>query len=631
MRKNNLHTLVIIFYIILILPAIFALSDLNEKCYVKSVNKYGVCVNKNNCKVTKGQKGSAKSYKNLCKGSSNIQCCIKTVNTLKNGTKLSSVGTCKNVNDCPTTSNTLYSGECPGSNDVKLCVAKSEISDSSITPSDNINEECYVKTENKYGICKYTTQCIGNYKSVSVYCSNPSTDIQCCIPKYDTHVVNFIETISPLVISEASRREKWVLPSVCIAQAALETGWGESKLMTKANAYFGIKAGSNWKGKVYSASTQECYDGVNYTTIKDTFRAYDSLEDSIKDYYDLITNNDRYSKACNVKDAKTCITEIKNGGYATDPNYVSSIMSIITKYELTRYDSNIINSDNNNNTNSNAYDQKCNYNGIDGICMNENLCDTTTNVIISNLCPNLPNNVKCCVPKSIKTNSGLVQYAIKQKGKPYWYGTFGQIGTQSLYEQKKKQYPDYYTAKDFKDQIKQKVKVHDCVGLIKGYIWSETPDSTPTYNGSQDVSASGMYNISTEKGTSESFKKIIGQLVYKVKSNGVINHVGIYIGNNKVVEAKGHAYGVIESDYDNSWKYWSQCPYIKNDTTETNNTDSNSDNTKINVISTNGRCGSNYGKCPSNKCCSKKGYCGTSDSYCSKQKGCQSEYGKCKK
>ena len=126
--------------------------------------------------------------------------------------------------------------------------------------------------------------------------------------------------------------------SVIIAQSVLETGWGQSKIMMKANALFGIKAGSGWKGKVYSSYTNEVYDGVESTEYA-TFRAYDSIEESIEDYYKLIKNN--YKKALNCDTQKESIEAIKNGGYATDPDYVSKIMSIINandfieKYDLT--------------------------------------------------------------------------------------------------------------------------------------------------------------------------------------------------------------------------------------------------------------------------------------------------------
>ena len=148
----------------------------------------------------------------------------------------------------------------------------------------------------------------------------------------------FINKLSKLAIAECEKRKKKVLPSVCIAQAALETGYGTSSLMNKANAYFGIKATATWKGKVYNSKTRECYDGKTYTNITACFRAYDNVADSVADYYDLITNNSRYAAAVNETDAKTCITAIKRGGYATDPTYISKVMSIIKRYDLTQYD-----------------------------------------------------------------------------------------------------------------------------------------------------------------------------------------------------------------------------------------------------------------------------------------------------
>lgn len=148
----------------------------------------------------------------------------------------------------------------------------------------------------------------------------------------------FIKNLATLAKAERMKRKKWVLPSVCIAQAALETGWGTSSLMLKANAYFGIKAGKNWTGKVYSSKTKECYDGVNFTTETACFRAYDSVADSVADYFDLITGSSRYAAAVNETNAEKAIIAIKNGGYATDPNYVDSVMNIINIYNLTQYD-----------------------------------------------------------------------------------------------------------------------------------------------------------------------------------------------------------------------------------------------------------------------------------------------------
>lgn len=148
----------------------------------------------------------------------------------------------------------------------------------------------------------------------------------------------FIPTIAPLVVAENNKRGKPLYPSVVIAQAICESGWGQSKIMMKANAIFGIKATSSWKGKVYNANTQECYDGSTYTNITACFRAYNSLAESISDYFDLITKAERYRKACVSNSPLECITAIKNGGYATSPTYINTIMSIININNLTKYD-----------------------------------------------------------------------------------------------------------------------------------------------------------------------------------------------------------------------------------------------------------------------------------------------------
>lgn len=150
----------------------------------------------------------------------------------------------------------------------------------------------------------------------------------------------FVETIAPIVQKENKKRGKPLFNSVVIAQAICESNWGQSKLMMKANAIFGIKANKNWKGKVYNAKTKECYDGINYTTIIDCFRAYDSLEESIRDYFNLITTSKNYKKALYTNSPLECITAIKKGGYATSPAYINTIMQIINSSNLKQYDSN---------------------------------------------------------------------------------------------------------------------------------------------------------------------------------------------------------------------------------------------------------------------------------------------------
>lgn len=96
------------------------------------------------------------------------------------------------------------------------------------------------------------------------------------------------------------------------------------------------------------------------------------------------------------------------------------------------------------------------------------------------------------------------------------------------------------------------------MGLIKGYLWSDTPTSTPKYNANQDKDVSGMLKNCTEQGDMSTFPNIAGVLVFM---NG---HVGVYIGNGKVIEAKGHAYGVVETNLiGRGWTKWGKLDWIK--------------------------------------------------------------------
>ncbi|MCD7712002.1 MAG: phage tail tip lysozyme [Firmicutes bacterium] len=170
-----------------------------------------------------------------------------------------------------------------------------------------------------------------------------------------------------------------------------------------------------------------------------------------------------------------------------------------------------------------------------------------------------------------KTNTGLVAYAKAQVGLPYWYGTYGQTANASLLSAKKKQYPDYYTADDFKSQYGK--RVHDCCGLIKGYLWSDSATSTPTYKSSQDKSANGLYTAATTKGKISTFPKTAGLLVFRGTSTTKITHVGVYGGDGYVYEAKNHASGVCKTAYKQSdWNYWAQCSYITDDTATASST-----------------------------------------------------------
>ena len=151
---------------------------------------------------------------------------------------------------------------------------------------------------------------------------------------------------------------------------------------------------------------------------------------------------------------------------------------------------------------------------------------------------------------SSKTTSGLYAYAYAQLGKPYWWGTFGQTADAGLLSARRAQYPDNYDTSivggtAFEDQYGQ--RVHDCVGLIKGYRWSETPTSTPVYNASQDVNVQGLFSQCTRiRGTidrSDLSDIPVGAVLFY----GSMEHCGVYAGSGNIIEARGHAYDVCQT------------------------------------------------------------------------------------
>jgi flagellum-specific peptidoglycan hydrolase FlgJ len=158
--------------------------------------------------------------------------------------------------------------------------------------------------------------------------------------------------VAARVLALAKASAPGVLPSVKAAQMLLESGSMSSELALKANNCFGMKAslsgntwpGSSWDGKgVYVKKTTENRpDGAAYT-VEAEFRAYPCVEDSIADHtaYLLGARNGgalRYAGLAEAGDCRAQIGIIKNGGYATDVNYVQKVLAIIEKYGLDKFD-----------------------------------------------------------------------------------------------------------------------------------------------------------------------------------------------------------------------------------------------------------------------------------------------------
>ena len=125
-------------------------------------------------------------------------------------------------------------------------------------------------------------------------------------------------------------------PSAVIGQAVHETGWGKDGL-SPYNNFFGMKCGSNWKGASVNKKTQEEYKVGTTTNISANFRAYATVEEGVRGYFEFISSS-RYANLKGITDPLKYLQTIKADGYATGSNYAANIHKVITTYNLTKYD-----------------------------------------------------------------------------------------------------------------------------------------------------------------------------------------------------------------------------------------------------------------------------------------------------
>lgn len=121
--------------------------------------------------------------------------------------------------------------------------------------------------------------------------------------------------------------------SYMLGQAGHETAWGKREILMADGAtsfnLFGIKAGAGWTGKVAEITTTE-YVGGEARKVTAKFRAYDSYEESFRDYARLIGDSPRYAAARKATgSALSYATELQRAGYATDPDYASKLSRAI--------------------------------------------------------------------------------------------------------------------------------------------------------------------------------------------------------------------------------------------------------------------------------------------------------------
>lgn len=149
--------------------------------------------------------------------------------------------------------------------------------------------------------------------------------------RFDTPT-HFISSLRPY--AQRAAKMLGVEPSLLLAQAALETGWGQKvihNLRGSSHNLFNIKADSRWEGEKVATQTLEYHQGLPVQEHA-AFRAYSNYQDSFDDYVQFLTSNPRYQTALNHSgDSEQFIRGIHAAGYATDPHYADKVLQMQQK------------------------------------------------------------------------------------------------------------------------------------------------------------------------------------------------------------------------------------------------------------------------------------------------------------
>ena len=148
----------------------------------------------------------------------------------------------------------------------------------------------------------------------------------------------FFKMYAPYAI--ATQAAHGVPASITLAQAALESGWGESELTKTANNFFGIKdqAKDEYKGPNVTRDTTEYINGVK-VTVNSAFRRYSTPQGSFNDHSVFLLKNSRYKNLFKIPltDFEAWAKGLKAAGYATDPNYANKLITLVKAYNLNQY------------------------------------------------------------------------------------------------------------------------------------------------------------------------------------------------------------------------------------------------------------------------------------------------------
>lgn len=205
-------------------------------------------------------------------------------------------------------------------------------------------EEIDPETQEKKTVTKYRLN-MNQYKEFIIGTGEGGSDFG--TPgsgKIDSSKQELFDWIVPL--AKELQKATGILPSVTIGQKIQESGWNirDDYLAQKCYNYFGMKVGeSSWKGPYVFTNTPEYVNG-NKIQIKDAFRCYSNQVEGFNGRGTWFWSYSRYRNFLLYnfeKDWKNAVIAVKAAGYASDPNYVSSVTKIINSYELYQYDNDL--------------------------------------------------------------------------------------------------------------------------------------------------------------------------------------------------------------------------------------------------------------------------------------------------
>ncbi|MEM6809964.1 MAG: flagellar assembly peptidoglycan hydrolase FlgJ [Pseudomonadota bacterium] len=171
---------------------------------------------------------------------------------------------------------------------------------------------------------------VATTRSPALTTGAPAVAASAPTPENWTDPQSFIKDILPHARAVADTLG--VSPLGVLAQAALETGWGQHVMPGEGGQsslnLFGIKAGRGWQGTAVQRDTLEFEDGAMRQR-REAFRAYPSLNQSFADYGALIGGSERYAGVRNrANDVSGFAEALQRSGYATDPNYAAKIRRV---------------------------------------------------------------------------------------------------------------------------------------------------------------------------------------------------------------------------------------------------------------------------------------------------------------